>query len=113
MLRAAGGFLDRAPAAVGHLAGVLAVALAPSRELAVLGPPGDPSTRALLAAAEEAFRPGLVVARGDGVQAGGVPLLEGRTLVQGRPAAYLCHRFSCAAPITDPVELRRALTGGP
>ena len=77
------------------------------------GRPGDPSTRTLLAAAEEAFRPGLVVARGDGVRAGGVPLLEGRTLVQGRPAAYLCHHFSCAAPITDPVELRRALARGP
>ena len=111
MLRAAGSFLERAPAALGHLAGVLAVALAPSQELAVVGPPGDPATQALLAVAEEAFRPDLVVARGDGRQAGGVPLLEGRLLVQGRPAAYRCHRFACAAPVTDPAERRRALAG--
>ncbi len=113
VLRAAGSFLARAPSAVGHLAGVLAAVLAPSRELAVVGPPGDPATGALLAAAEEAFHPELSVARGDGVSTGGVPLLEGRPLVQGRPAAYLCHRFACNAPITDPEGLRRALGGHP
>ena len=64
-LERAGAVLRRPPAASwteprpppGYLAGVLAISLAPSRELAVVGPPGDPSTPSLLAVAEEAVPP--------------------------------------------------------
>ena len=113
IFRSAASFLTRAPAAAGYLAAVLATSLAPARELAVVGPPGDPAAAALLAVAEESFRPGLSLARGDGARAGGVPLLESRALVNGRPTAYLCHHLSCEAPITDPAVLRRALAGPP
>ena len=38
-----------------------------------------------------------------------VPLLAGRGLVAGAPAAYVCRNFTCRMPVTDPMELRAAL----
>ncbi len=35
-----------------------------------------------------------------------IPLLEGKTLVDGKPAVYVCERFTCLAPATDPRDLR-------
>ena len=35
----------------------------------------------------------------------GIPLLEGRELVDGRAAAYVCRNLVCDRPVTDPEEL--------
>jgi uncharacterized protein YyaL (SSP411 family) len=40
---------------------------------------------------------------------GGVPLLAGRSLVKGAPAAYVCRDFTCLIPVTEPAALREAL----
>ena len=38
-----------------------------------------------------------------------IPLLAGRGLVDGQPAAYVCRDFTCRLPVTGPAELRAAL----
>ena len=38
-----------------------------------------------------------------------VPLLAGRGLVKGSPAAYVCRGFTCLVPVTEPAALREAL----
>jgi hypothetical protein len=51
------------------------------------------------------------VAFWDGEGAPPAALFEGRTLVDGRPAAYICERFACRRPLTDPELVREALAG--
>jgi uncharacterized protein len=34
-----------------------------------------------------------------------VPLLAGRTEVDGKAAVYVCERFACALPVTDAAAL--------
>ena len=68
-------------------------------EVAVIGRPGDEVARAALAG----FEPNAVVAFGPSDD---VPLLEGKTRVDGKPTVYVCERFACRAPVTDPAAFR-------
>jgi uncharacterized protein YyaL (SSP411 family) len=90
--------LPRAPQAFGHMLTALDLHFSPPRELALVGPPDSEVARAALGG----FDPNAVVAFGP---AEGVPLLEGKELVDGRPAVYVCERFACQAPVTDAAEL--------
>ena len=91
----------RVPTAFAWSLCALDLHLSPPRELAVLGSPESEIARAAL----RRFDPNAVVAFGP---AEGVPLLAGKTLVDGRPAVYVCERFACRAPVTDPAALARA-----
>jgi hypothetical protein len=81
-------------------------------EIAIVGPDDDPRTGDLLRAALHAAPPGAVFARGpgSGSEESPIPLLNGRPLVSGAPAAYVCQGFTCLAPVTTPAELREALS---
>jgi uncharacterized protein len=76
-----------------------------------VGGPDDERTRALHQTALHAAPPGAVLALGDGnpETPSDVPLLKGRGLVDGAPAAYVCRQFTCQAPVTTPARLREAL----
>jgi len=82
------------------------------REVAVVGPAGDPATQAMHLVALRGTAPGAAVALGDPDAATGehaVPLLADRPLVDGRPTAYVCRHFVCSAPTTDLDALAAAL----
>jgi len=110
------GIAARYPRAAGAGLAVAEAWLAGPSEIAVVGPPGDERTRALHQTALHAAPPGAVLALGTvlagsgaaGAEAG-VPLLAGRGLVNGAPAAYVCRQFTCQAPVTTPEQLREAL----
>jgi uncharacterized protein YyaL (SSP411 family) len=103
--------LERHPNVFGTLLGVVQQASTTPREIAIVGPSDDPRTRALRDAVDRRFAPWEVVVIGDPAdpRSAAVPLLAGRGLVDGAPAAYVCERMACRTPIVDPVELRAAL----
>ena len=77
-------------------------------ELAVVGDPADPSRRRLCsppASSRATAGRNLVVAVSADPDASAVPLLAGRTMIDGRPTAYLCRNFACRLPVTDPAAL--------
>jgi uncharacterized protein YyaL (SSP411 family) len=90
--------LRRAPGAFAWTLCGLDLWLSPPREIAVVGPVDSPVARAALAP----FQPRAVVAVGPSED---VPLLAGKGLVDGKPAVYVCERFVCQAPVTDPEGL--------
>ncbi|WP_278256775.1 hypothetical protein [Nocardioides convexus] len=70
-------------------------------EIAVVGPAGaerDALERKALTI------PGAVVVAADG-PVEGIPLLDAREAVEGRPAAYVCRGFVCERPVTRPEEI--------
>jgi len=94
-LRLVRDLLPRAPSAFGWSLCAADLHLSPPREIAIAGTAESAVARAAL----HGFDPNAVVAFGP---ADDVPLLEGKTLVDGKAAVYLCERFACRAPVTDP-----------
>jgi hypothetical protein len=95
VLRLLVGPMSRIPSSFGWALVALDLHLSPPRELAIVGPHDSDVARAALAS----WDPRTVVAFGPSDE---VPLLEGKELVDGGPAVYVCERFACRAPVTDP-----------
>jgi uncharacterized protein len=106
MLRVLHGVAPRHPTAFGHLLQAIDFYLAPTREVALVGDEIAPLARTFRAK----LRPHAVLAGGPGTGATAVPLLEGRTPVDGQAAAYVCENFSCRMPVTAANELEALLT---
>jgi uncharacterized protein YyaL (SSP411 family) len=94
VLRLVHPMLGRAPGAFGWALCALDLWLAAPREIAIAGSVESEVARRALAP----FEPRTVVAVGP---AAGIPLLEGKALVDGKPAVYVCERFVCHAPVID------------
>ena len=90
--------LSQVPHGYGWALCALDLHLSPPREVAIVGEPDAPVARAALAG----FEPNTVVAFGP---ADDVPLLAGKTAQGAEAAVYVCERFACRSPVTDPAEL--------
>ena len=102
--------MARQPLGFGRLLSALHEYLAPSREIVVVGDPEDPRTQALLAQVRRRYLPTAILAlRRPQDEDLFLPLLQGRTLVDGRPAAYVCENYTCRLPVTEPEALAQQL----
>jgi uncharacterized protein YyaL (SSP411 family) len=96
---------SRFPRAAGSGLAVAEALLSGPAGIAIVGPADDGRTQALHAMAYRGAPPGAVIAIGDADGGGGgsvIPLLAGRGLVDGAPAAYVCRNFACRLPVTGP-----------
>ncbi|HXG03642.1 MAG TPA: thioredoxin domain-containing protein [Candidatus Binatia bacterium] len=110
-LRAVADLMARYPAGFGRFLCAHDFHLGPVTEVALVVPPGaDPEP--LLREVFGRYLPNRVVAGardGDDKAAAGIPLLEGRRALDGRPTAFVCRNYACDLPTTDPAALARQL----
>lgn len=105
--------LERAPRAFLYMLGAVDFYLHPPKEIAIAGSPDGASD--LLAALHEEYIPNKVLAFIDPDAADNerlvehVPLLAGKSLVDGKAAAYVCKDFACQRPVTTVDEFLKAL----
>ena len=82
------------------------------KEVAIVGDPANDDTIALVGVVRERYRPNVVLAvaaPGDADAAEAIPLLRDRPQVDGKATAYVCERFTCKLPVTEPADLRSQL----
>jgi uncharacterized protein len=109
-LRPVRDLIVRAPSAFGHALSALDLYLAASKEIAIAG-----ELEAAAPLLDEVWRrylPNTVLAAAspsDQGAADSVPLLRDRPPIDGKPAAYVCERFVCRRPVTEPAELAAQL----
>ena len=101
--------MTRQPTGFGRLLGVVASLLAPSQEVAIVGDPTEPATQALYQEVRKRYLPHTILASKRPEEESMLPLLAGRTLVDGKAAAYVCEHYTCQLPVTDAAALGKLL----
>jgi uncharacterized protein len=108
-----GRLLTDLPTGFAHLLAALDFHLARPREVVVVGRRDAPDTRALLDVLASRYLPNTALAFADpdtlAEATAQLPLLEGRTMVDGRATAYVCEGFACRLPVTDAAGLEAEL----
>jgi uncharacterized protein YyaL (SSP411 family) len=107
--------MSRAPTGFGHALCALDTYTDVVREVAIVGDPSAAETRALVdEVLVERFLPNhvlAVAARGDTEATSAVALLADRQQIDQQPTAYVCERFTCRLPVTEPAALGAQLVG--
>jgi hypothetical protein len=75
-------------------------ALAPVKEVALIGRPENADLQAMLAVLQKPYRPNMVVALApDETSDSSIPLLNHRPPIEGQSTAYVCQNFACQLPV--------------
>ena len=100
------GAMARVPAAFGEALSAVEMRVSGLAEVALIGDPADPGTRALLATLQRPYWPNAIVACAPVAVSADypVPLLRDRPLRDGQPTVYVCRNFTCARPVHTPEE---------
>ncbi|MGH2792797.1 MAG: thioredoxin domain-containing protein, partial [Actinomycetota bacterium] len=79
-----------------------------AQEIAIAGDASSVDSTSLLDEVRRRYLPNRVLAAGRS-EGSAVPLLRDRPQREGRATAYVCERFVCKQPVTEPEELGKLL----
>jgi uncharacterized protein len=99
------------PFGLAHMLGALDFYLRKPKEIVIVGEPDDPRTREILEGVHSTYLPNSTVqlVRPDEKIDEIAPLLKGKSQIGGQVTGYVCHNFTCSAPVTTWDDLRRLL----
>ena len=100
--------LGAAPTGFAQWLSALDFALGETKEIAIVGEGGADR---LLDVVFGEYRPNQVVAYARDTKAASIPLLAGRTPLNGQATAYVCRNFVCELPVTERGALAAQLKG--
>ena len=103
-MRSAHMYLSRYPTAVGHWLGALDFHLGLQKEIAFIGNKGSADLESLLASLNSRYMPNKVVVAATPDEAfewEDLPVLDGRTMINGQATAYVCENFVCKLPVNS------------
>jgi uncharacterized protein YyaL (SSP411 family) len=88
--------------------------LSKPRQIVITGKKDAPETKALLAEVHRHFLPKTILLLADGGEGQNylgekIEAIRAISLVDGKPAAYVCENFTCKAPVTDSEQLAELL----
>jgi uncharacterized protein len=102
--------IERLPRAFGSSLNALDFISEASLELVLVGDAGAGGYDDLAAELGKRYSPNRIEARVSGRHSSGLPLTEGKSLVGGKAALYVCRNFTCAAPVTTAPEAEALLS---
>ena len=98
----------RYPQGFGRALSAMEFSLNPTKEIVLIAD----NDRELVSAVYDEYLPNkVVVSRQNNGQQPNIPLLEGRTAIDGQPTVYVCENMICQRPLTNVEELRNILQG--
>ena len=102
------------PSAMPQMLVALDYSLSKPRQIVIAGKKDAPETKALLKEVHRHFLPKTILVLADGAEGQKYlgeknEAIRAMSLVDGKPAAYVCENFTCKAPVTDPKQLAKLL----
>lgn len=113
-LRSVRELISQHPLGFGNWLCALDFYLSEPRQIAIIGSADNPATSELLHTLCTTWLPNKVVAAydpGDPTAVSELKLFENRGMINNQSTVYVCHRYSCQQPVTDPVSLAEQLRG--
>ena len=98
------------PSAMPQMLVALDFSLSKPRQIVIAGKQDAPETKALLKEVRRHFLPKTILLLADAAEGQKFlgeenEAIRAMSLVEGKPAAYVCENFTCKSPVTDPNQL--------